>query len=62
MLIGPSLIMLNKYILQDLDFPYPLFLSGLGVLFSAIVANLLVLFRVVELQRKEQVEGTDKKC
>jgi hypothetical protein len=57
MILGPALIMLNKYILDDLAFPYPLFLSGLGVLFSALVAYLAIIFRYVEIQRKDQVEG-----
>lgn len=57
MILGPSLIMLNKYILDNLDFPYPLFLSGLGVLFSALVAFLAVKLGFVQLERKDQVEG-----
>ncbi len=47
MLVGPSLIMLNKYIMQDLDFPYPMFLSGLGVLVSGLVSYLLIKFGVI---------------
>lgn len=59
MVIGPALILLNKYILQDLSFPYPMFLSGLGVLVSGIVAQLLVRFGYVQLHptRREAVEG-----
>jgi len=59
MVIGPALILLNKYILQDLSFPYPMFLSGLGVLVSGIVAQLLVRFGFVQLHptRREAVEG-----
>ena len=34
MLVGPALILLNKHIMQQLSFPYPMFLSGLGVLTS----------------------------
>lgn len=44
MIIGPTLIMLNKYILYDLKFPYPIFLSGLGVLCSGLFAQLIVRF------------------
>jgi hypothetical protein len=29
--IGPALIMINQYILKSLSFPYPMFLSGLGI-------------------------------
>lgn len=51
MLVGPSLIMLNKYIMQDLDFPYPMFLSGLGVLVSGLVSYLLIKFGFVTYNR-----------
>jgi uncharacterized membrane protein len=57
MFVGPSLIMLNKYILHDLHFPYPMFLSGLGVLVSGLVAQFMVRAGYVTLQRKEAVEG-----
>ncbi len=57
MFVGPALILLNKFILQNLHFPYPMFLSALGVMVSALVAHVLVLLGVVKLQRKEQVEG-----
>lgn len=57
MIIGPSLIMLNKYILYDLKFPYPMFLSGQGVLFSGLVSQLIVRLGYVKLQRRETVEG-----
>jgi hypothetical protein len=57
MFAGPVLILLNKFILSNLNFPYPMFLSALGVFFSAAVARVLVMVGVVKLQRKEQVEG-----
>jgi len=59
MVIGPALILLNKFILQDLEFPYPMFLSGLGVLVSGLVAQLLVRLGYVQLSptRREAVEG-----
>lgn len=57
MLVGPSLILLNKYILKNLAFPYPLFLSGLGVLFSAVFAQIIVKLGITTLSKKEQVEG-----
>ncbi len=57
MVIGPTLIILNKYILYELHFPYPMFLSGLGVLFSGVTAHILVNSGVVKLQKKETVEG-----
>ena len=58
MVIGPSLILLNKYILYELNFHYPMFLSGLGVLFSGLAAHIMVRTGYVKLQRKEAVEGT----
>lgn len=57
MVVGPALIILNKYILSNLDFPFPIFLSGLGVLMSAGFARILVLAGVTKLTRKDQVEG-----
>ena len=57
MFVGPALILLNKFILQNLHFPYPMFLSALGVMVSALVARVLVMLGVVKLQRKEQIEG-----
>lgn len=57
MLVGPVLILLNKFILSNLHFPYPLFLSALGVSFSAIVARVMVMLGLVKLQRKEAVSG-----
>ena len=57
MMIGPALILLNKYILSSLDFPFPMFLSGLGVACSGVFAHVLVRFGFVQLQRKDAVEG-----
>ena len=57
MFIGPALILLNKFILQNLNFPYPMFLSGLGVAVSGLVAQIIVRSGYVVLQRKETVEG-----
>ena len=57
MVIGPALILLNKFILHNLNFQYPMFLSGLGVLVSGIVARMLVGCGYVTLQRKDAVEG-----
>mmetsp|Transcript_23114 Transcript_23114/g.25323 ORF Transcript_23114/g.25323 Transcript_23114/m.25323 type:complete len:345 (+) Transcript_23114:184-1218(+) len=55
--IGPALIMINQYILKSLHFPYPMFLSGLGVLASGLFAQALVYFQVVKLQKLDAVEG-----
>jgi drug/metabolite transporter (DMT)-like permease len=57
MFLGPALIMINQYILKSLHFPYPMFLSGLGVLSSGLLAKALVYFKIVKLQRLDAVEG-----
>ena len=57
MLVGPALILLNQYILKSLNFPYPMFLSGLGVAASGFVAQIMVHTGYVTLQRKDAVEG-----
>ena len=56
--IGPSLILLNKYILDQLFFPFPIFLSMLGVATSAIVARILVGLGVISIERQAAVEGS----
>ena len=42
MIVGPALILMNKYIMQDLNFPYPMFLSWMGIYTSGVFAQLLV--------------------
>jgi drug/metabolite transporter (DMT)-like permease len=56
-LIGPSLILVNQYILKALHFPYPIFLSGLGVVTSGLTAKLIVQLGFVKMQRAEAIEG-----
>lgn len=55
--IGPSLILLNKYILDELSFPFPIFLSCLGVLTSALVARIIIALGFVTVEKKEAVLG-----
>lgn len=51
MLVGPMLIFLNKYILNDLDFHFPAVVSSFGVLFSWIVSLLCVhVFKIIKLE------------
>ena len=57
MLVGPALILLNKYILHDLNFPFPLFISSLGILLSSIVAKFIVYLGYVTIEKKDEVEG-----
>uniref|UniRef100_A0A6S9Q582 Sugar phosphate transporter domain-containing protein n=1 Tax=Chrysotila carterae TaxID=13221 RepID=A0A6S9Q582_CHRCT len=42
MLAGPTLILLNHRILHDYDFPFPIALSALGVICSAVACRSLV--------------------
>lgn len=56
LILGPTLIILNKHILKDVGFNYPMFLSGLGLAASSLVSHLLVrVFKVVELQHANKV-------
>ena len=57
MLVGPALILLNKYILHDLNFPFPLFISSLGIFLSSIVAKFIVYLGYVTIEKKDEVEG-----
>jgi multidrug transporter EmrE-like cation transporter len=57
MMIGPALILLNQHILKGLLFPYPMFLSGLGVAASGLLANIVVRLGFVTLTKKEAIEG-----
>ena len=57
MLIGPLLILLNKYIMHNLSFPYPMFLSGLGVVASGLFANFLVAMGYVNIENHSLVQG-----
>ena len=60
--IGPGLILLNQHILKALNFPFPMFLSGLGVLASGILAQIVVNLGFVKLERQESVQGTYVLC
>jgi hypothetical protein len=48
--MGPALILLNKYIMEQLGFSYPMFLSGIGTVFSGIFANVLVGLGVFKIE------------
>eukprot|EP00730_Choanoeca_flexa_P002503 TRINITY_DN11074_c0_g1_i1.p1 TRINITY_DN11074_c0_g1~~TRINITY_DN11074_c0_g1_i1.p1 ORF type:complete len:329 (+),score=64.01 TRINITY_DN11074_c0_g1_i1:148-1134(+) len=56
LITGPSLILVNKYILVDLDLNYPLFLSSLGSFAAALVAKLLAAAGKVELKHKDIID------
>jgi len=55
MVVGPGLMVLNKDIMQRLDFSYPLTLSSLGVIASASFARLAVAFGFASV-RSESLE------
>lgn len=57
MIIGPALIFLNQHILKSLHFPYPMCLSGIGVLSSGLYAYLMVALGIVKVNRAEAIEG-----
>lgn len=55
MSVGPSLILLNKYLLKDLHFNYPLFLSAQGLLFSGLLSHSMVFFNWVQLEHRDKM-------
>jgi len=60
MIIGPALMMLNKHIMQEMHFPYPLSLSGLGLLASICFSRAAVGlgYATVRPESLEVVSGT----
>mmetsp|Transcript_144689 Transcript_144689/g.351394 ORF Transcript_144689/g.351394 Transcript_144689/m.351394 type:complete len:429 (-) Transcript_144689:3-1289(-) len=59
MAVGPMLIMLNKYIMTDLHFTYPMTLSGWGLLASGVFARGAVGCGLLQVdsQKMDQVAG-----
>ena len=53
--IGPSLILVNRTLLKERKFNYPMALSGLGLLFSSAVSFLLVHLRCVPREHRHQI-------
>ena len=53
--IGPSLILINRTILKERGFNYPMMLSGLGLLFSTAVSSTLVCCSCLKLEHRELV-------
>lgn len=49
---GPALILLNKIILRDLNFPYPITVANLGNISIALITSGLVFSGTVTLKRK----------
>lgn len=59
MLVGPTLILINKYILTDLGFSFPLTLAGLGVFCTAVCSRLIVYlgYATLDSSNAAYVEG-----
>lgn len=53
---GPCLIMVNKHILVDLDFPFPMMLSSVGLLSSTVILQILRLVGVLALEKTVSYE------
>ena len=58
MTVGPMLILLNKYIMHDVGFPYPIFLSGLGVVASGLCAQALVDLGYIAIENEDASKNT----
>jgi hypothetical protein len=41
MAVGPALVLLNKHLLSDVGFRYPILLSSLGLCFAAVTAHVV---------------------
>lgn len=54
--VGPSLIFLNKHILTTLEFKYPMSVSGLGIVASAVLSRVLVWMGMIKLQHADTVD------
>ena len=56
MLVGPALIVVNRNIIKDLKFKFPMFISGLGLVGSALLSVLLIkVFRLVALEKSDLI-------
>lgn len=55
MVVGPALMLLNKHIMQEMRFPYPLTLSSLGLFASVTFSRILV--RTGRVEVGEAVKG-----
>lgn len=53
--IGPSLIIVNRTILRDRKFGYPMAVSGMGLLFSAAVSMVLIHCGCVRREHQAQI-------
>eukprot|EP00035_Acanthoeca_spectabilis_P012270 m.218821 g.218821 ORF g.218821 m.218821 type:complete len:274 (-) comp15572_c0_seq5:1709-2530(-) len=57
-LAGPTIILVNKHILSDLNFPYPYALTCMGLLCSSLFSTVLVQCGAVECRNSATVTST----
>lgn len=63
MLAGPILVLVNRQILKETEFKYPMCVSGLGVLCTSIFAHLLVdVLKVAEIKKNHDSSFFLKSC
>ena len=55
--VGPSLIVLNKVILQSGQFPYPIFVSNLGMIMSVLLARVSASLGFITPKKDKMIEG-----
>lgn len=56
MFVGPALILVNKKIMVDLEFSYPLVVSSIGLAATSVLSHFVVrVLKTVELEHKEKV-------
>ena len=55
--VGPTLIVLNKVILQSGQFPYPIFVSNLGMIVSALLARVAAALGFITPKKDKMIEG-----
>jgi len=52
MIIGPVLVLVNKFLLGQVHFAYPMFLSGLGLAFAGVVAHIALATKYLQLSKE----------
>eukprot|EP00413_Alexandrium_margalefii_P017996 CAMPEP_0204532826 /NCGR_PEP_ID=MMETSP0661-20131031/11928_1 /ASSEMBLY_ACC=CAM_ASM_000606 /TAXON_ID=109239 /ORGANISM="Alexandrium margalefi, Strain AMGDE01CS-322" /LENGTH=456 /DNA_ID=CAMNT_0051539097 /DNA_START=422 /DNA_END=1791 /DNA_ORIENTATION=+ len=50
MVVGPALMMLNKYLMDDLHFHYPIAICSLGLVSSSLVSRIIVCLGIGEVR------------
>ena len=52
MVTGPTLILMNNYMLNDISFKYPIILSSSGIFTSSIIIHTLAIFKYVTIRQE----------